>query len=133
MILSLPCVCILGIHHESLVTSLFPLTLYLTLVKPLERKSASLGNTLEMLKLIFNTTVLVNPGVCFIKGKETLLTTLRASSWFSTQIQTEKKIYSRKKCTNNFICEIISLFFIKVRNLLLSTTSSRIAYGLVLK
>lgn len=69
LILSLPCVCTLGIQHESLVTSLFPLTLYLSLVKPLLWKSAFLGNTLEMLKLIFNTTLLVNSGVCFIEGK----------------------------------------------------------------
>lgn len=90
LILSLPCVCISVIRHDSLVASLFPLTLYLSLVKPLSWKSAFLGNTLEMLKLLFNTTVLVNSGICFIKGKWTLPGTLGASSWFSTQMQAEK-------------------------------------------
>lgn len=55
LILSLPWVCILGIQHKSHATPLFPLTLYLSFVKPLQPENASLGNTLEMLKLILNS------------------------------------------------------------------------------
>lgn len=66
-------------------------------MKTLPGKSTSLGNTLEVLKLEFNTDFLVDCDVCFIKGKQTLLITLGVSSWLSTETQAEKAYVARKK------------------------------------
>lgn len=77
----------------------------------------------------------MNSGVCFIKGKETLLNTLGASSWFSTEIQVEKGYTVGK---NGLIISHMWIYFslivfCKVPKMFLSFISSRMAYGLVLK
>lgn len=59
-------------------------------------KGTSLGNALEVLKLPFITGVLEDSDVWFIKGKQTFLDILGASSFLSSQTQGDKGYVAKK-------------------------------------
>ena len=100
-------------------------------MKSLPGKSTSLGKTLEVLKLPFNTHVLVNSDVCFIEGKQTLLDTLVVNPDTSRE-----RICIREEWINVFThvkwlyFSVLTVFF-AVHNGFLPVTGSRMACEVV--